>query len=142
LHDQIGSEGGPCLRQEHAEGIQEALPGPRDGLEILVAELHGLDDLGSEEVVQMMVGSLAEEEELLHDHLQVLVYHPHLQGNLGEGPHGIVDCVVGALLKWGGPEYDPPGVVDLHQAEAVAAELSVSELSLQLPAGEPQELGC
>ena len=89
-----------------------------------------------------MVGSLAEEEEQMHDHLQVLEYHPHLQGNPEEGPHGIVDCVAGALQKLGGPEDDPPGVFDLHQAEAVAAEQSVSELSLQLPAGAPRGLGC
>ena len=44
-----------------------------------------------------MVGSLAEEEEQMHDHLQVLEYHPHLQGNPEEGPHGIVDCVAGEL---------------------------------------------
>ena len=86
-----------------------------------------LDGLGSEEVVQTMVGSLVEEEEQMHDHLQVLVYHPHLQGNLGEGPHGTVDCVAGALRRWGGLEDDLPEVFDLHRAEAVAAELSVSE---------------
>lgn len=85
----------------------------------------------------MMVGSPAEEEEQLHDHLQVQVYHPHLQGNPVGVLHGIVDCVEGALQKWGGL-----GVVGLRQAEAVAAELSVSEISLQLPASAPRELGC
>ena len=33
----------PCLRQVHAGGIQEVSPGPHDGLEILVVDLHGLD---------------------------------------------------------------------------------------------------
>ena len=36
-------EGAPCLRQEHAGGIQEVSPGPHGGLEILVVDLHGLD---------------------------------------------------------------------------------------------------
>ena len=90
----------------------------------------------------MMVGSPAEEEGQLHDHLQVLVYHPHLQGNPGEVLHGIVDCVAGALQKWGGLVDDPPGVVGLSQGVAVAAELSVSEISLQLPASAPPELDC
>ena len=92
------------------------------------AQSHLDGRLGSEEVVLMVVGSLAEEEEQLYDHLQVQVYHPLLQGNPGEGPHGIVDCVAGALQKWGGPEEDDLlGVFGLHQARAVAAEQSVSE---------------
>ena len=90
----------------------------------------------------MMVGSPAEAEEQLHDHLQVLVYHQHLQENPVEVLHGIVDCEAGAPQKLGGLGDDPPGVVGLRQAEAVAAELSVSEISLQLPANAPRELGC
>ena len=63
------------------------------------AQSHLDGRLGSAEVVLMVVGSLAEEEEQLCDHLQVQVYRPHLQGNPGEGPHGIVDCVAGALRR-------------------------------------------
>ena len=92
------------------------------------AYIHLDGHLGSAEVVQMVVGSLAEEEEQLCDHLQVQVYRPLLQGNPGEGPRGIVDCVAGALQKWEGPEEDDLlGVFGLHQARAVAAEQSVFE---------------
>ena len=86
----------------------------------------------------MPIGSPAEEEEPLHGHLQALVYHPHLQGTPVEVLHASVGCVAGALQKGGRLD---PGVVDLLQAEAVAAELSVSELSLQLPASAPPKSG-
>ena len=71
----------------------------------------------------MVVGSLAEVEEQLYDHLQVQVYHPNLQENPGEGPRGTVDCEAGALLRWG----DLLEVFGLHQAGVVAAEQSESE---------------
>ena len=87
----------------------------------------------------MMVGSPAEAEEQLHDHLQVLVYHPHLQGNPEEVLHVPVDCVAGVLQK--GEGRLDPGLVGLLQAEAAGAELSVSELSLQLPVSAPPESG-
>ena len=92
------------------------------------AQSHLDGHLGSEEVVLMVVGSLAEEEEHLYDHLQVQVYHPLLQGNPGEVPREIVDCVAGALQRWGGHEDDLlPGVLGLHQAGAVATQQSVFE---------------
>ena len=92
------------------------------------AQSHLDGRLGSAEVVLMVVGSLAEEAEQLCDHLQVQVYHPLLQGNPGEVPREIVDCVAGALQRWGGPEDDLlPGVFGLHQAGAVATEQSVFE---------------
>ena len=43
IHVFYKPEGAPCLRQEHAGGIQEVSPGPHGGLEILVVDLHGLD---------------------------------------------------------------------------------------------------
>ena len=88
-----------------------------------------------------MAGSLAEEGEQQHDHLQALVYHLHPQ----ESP-GVVGCEAVALQYWGDLEDehpdDQPGEAGWNQGEVAVAGRSVSELSLPLPAGAPQEWGC